>query len=567
MTSAEELSASIPSFQKFLRDDGNRDDENSVPQYIYDKVELLKTIFVEENKTWWTWFWEELERSSQETQFQKAKIVADPTYPDQGLVLTAFEADPHNEQVTVGELEKEQVNLAVLAMLYYLELFNHPERVQELFKQSEQPFQEPKKKFHPEFFRARILKESITINDLALSVQGSDKPRQSRTERFQEGPFINYGRHPEKTGPLPALLQRLRDFLKGDWKFSTEHHENVGRMQARSLITGGANPDVFGTARAISLLAQFHSLSCLPRDGVFSDVKRQVALAKKIFEWNERSPVLYGRPEEEKKKLLEYFNHNVVGVLEASNGNSVSRAEKLYEVGVRSFRIYSPEPGSGGLEVLRNLRKYEKEQDWEPIEIFVGQVVDVQQAIHLEQAGANGIYIGIGGGGRCITGIVGNLTIDWPQLLWDLRGKIHIPVFVEGGASDHIGVSLTLGASGLGATGKLTGNIENPGGYRVFYDENGDPFVYYGGEASDRMREMGGRNDPFNRKAFTEGETRREYIFGDKREVPTMGQTLLGLHEGIIGAMVFQNARNLHDKAVKTLRVESRSGGVMKNTH
>ena len=136
--------------------------------------------------------------------------------------------------------------------------------------------------------------------------------------------------------------------------------------------------------------------------------------------------------------------------MEANSSKAIKRASALYDAGIRTFRIYSPEPGNGPLKTLKALRALEQEMGWEPIEIFVGQVVSVKQAKQLQAEGANALYIGIGGGGRCITGVVGNLTIDWPQLLMELRGEIQIPVIVEGGGSDAIGVTLKLGASGIG---------------------------------------------------------------------------------------------------------------------
>ena len=64
------------------------------------------------------------------------------------------------------------------------------------------------------------------------------------------------------------------------------------------------------------------------------------------------------------------------------------------------------------------------------IEIIAGQVVDVSQAVAAQEVGADGIVIGIGGGGRCITGVRSGSVIDWPELVWGLRGEINIPIIV-----------------------------------------------------------------------------------------------------------------------------------------
>ncbi len=564
-----EFAEQIPPFEQFFRDLGTTSD---IPDYIQAKVNFLKNYIIDEenNTSWWNWMMYELNWMSKVSEISPASngkvglktLPKHESYPNQGLVRTGYEGDikaapplmlkqvPPTSEPRVDRYPEEYVEMTLIAWIYYLELFNHPERLANLFDQSEIPFHPPKKGygvFNKIFKEAKAEGKSITIQDLALVTQGADADRSSRTDRFREGPFVNYGR-------------------KG-----ARNTQYRGRMQARSIIVGGANPDAFGSAMAISTLAQAHSLAPLPRDGFFADTQRQVDLAKKVFEWNKMSPVLVGKTEPQKAKLLDFWNHNVVGVIEANEKKAIKRAEALYEAGVRTFRIYSPEPGNGPLKTLRALRAMEQEKKWQPIEIFAGQAVDADQAKALEDAGANAIYIGIGGGGRCITGVVGNLTIDWPQLLYEMRGKISVPIIVEGGASDAIGVTIILGASGIGAVGKLAGNIENPGGYSVFVDDaKGKVFVYYGGEASDRMRAMAGRLSPFGRVEFTEGESRRIEITFVPGKLPTMLQPLLDLIQGEIGVSIFQNTRTVQElqhRGTRSVRKESANGNFMKNTH
>jgi len=563
----QEFEAQIPPFEAFFRDLGT---DSEIPDYVQAKVEYLKMMVVNEDSglTWWNWLCAELDRMSQVSQVPPARKGKNglreaarqaASYPDQGLVRTGYEYDTaqppqlknsyleHRQEPRVDQYSDEYVELVLYAWIYYLELFNHPERLLHLFEQSQHPFEvPPRTNFNGIFAEAVSRNRAVTIQDLALVTRGDGAERASRTDRFKEGPFVNYG------------------------KTSVKGWENKGRLQARSIIVGAANPDVFGSAMSIATLAQAHSLASLPRDGFFADTRRQVDLATKVFEWNGMSPVLLGKSAADQGHLIEMWNHNVVGVLEANPGKAVKRATALYDAGVRTFRIYSPEPGNGPLKTLRSLRALEEEKVWEPVELFVGQVISLKQAKQLEAEGANAIYIGIGGGGRCVTGVVGNLTIDWPQLLAEMRGEIHIPIFVEGGASDAIGVTLVLGASGIGAAGKLAGNIENPGGYSVFVDRDDQVFVYYGGEASDRMRAMAGRLSAFGRVEHTEGETRRIVIETFPGKLPTMLQALLNLTQGEIGASIFQNAHTLAElqrDSSDSLRVESPNGAGMKNTH
>ncbi len=168
-------------------------------------------------------------------------------------------------------------------------------------------------------------------------------------------------------------------------------------------------------------------------------------------------------------------------------------------------------------------------------------------------------YIGIGGGGRCITGVVAGIAIDWPDLLWRLRGAVKIPIIVEGGANDKIPETLALGASGIGVVGKFGGTIETPGGTRFFIDgTSGNLFKFYGGEASDRMRAKAGRIGPFGRAQNTEGETKRKWLAQDgPGRYPTLVRVLAELMEATATGQVFQGCATLedmHQHAAKRLR-------------
>jgi len=44
-------------------------------------------------------------------------------------------------------------------------------------------------------------------------------------------------------------------------------------------------PDIFGSPSSLASLAASHALVCIPRNGVFSSVKRQADLAKQAIIW------------------------------------------------------------------------------------------------------------------------------------------------------------------------------------------------------------------------------------------------------------------------------------------
>ena len=196
----------------------------------------------------------------------------------------------------------------------------------------------------------------------------------------------------------------------------------------------------------------------------------------------------------------------------------------------------------GALHSVKLLRK----ELGNEVELFVGQVVSVAQAQQLEKAGADGLYIGIGGGGRCITGVRSGSVIDWPELLWKLRGHINLPVIVEGGASDHIATTLALGASGIGVSRVVGGGtIESPGGMLYCIDEQGVFFKPYGGEASARTKYLDGKMLPFNLPSFVEGETTRADMSYLPYGEPTIPFNIFNLIEDSILSLVFRTVQTI----------------------
>lgn len=433
----------------------------------------------------------------------KESQTASASYPSQGMLITPFD---HLGDSTPSMLSPEKMVRVLRVRQYFLEILNHSERIKFLKQLQKEEFVAPKKVDSKVMSHLVENGTAASVSDLGVKVVGSQTQRVSRKERLKEGPFVKLG------------------------KF------------ARSLLVGSAMPDCYGSVSAISTMAQCLSLVGVPRNGPFSDIKRQADLISEVFVALKESEVLIGRTKSEKEFLLNQWQHNIMGVIDATPDKALIRAQALYEAGARTFRIYSPEPGLGALQTVKAMRK----QFGSDVELFVGQVVDLKQAQQLESAGADGLYIGIGGGGRCITGVRSGSVIDWPMLLWQMRGEISIPVIVEGGASDHIATSLALGATGIGVSRIAAGGtIESPGGMLYLTDNKGRFFKPYGGEASARTKFLDNKMLPFKIPSFVEGETRRAYIDHVTDCVPTIPFHIHNLTEDIILSFVFRGVKNL----------------------
>ena len=314
----------------------------------------------------------------------------DDVYPSQGLLLTPFDG------LTVSSLQmlpQEKIIETLRMRMFFLELFNHPHRMEYLKATTDEKFVPPAKIESEVFDYASKTGLSLSIGDLGASVMGSQKNRISRTERYAQGPFVKLGN------------------------------------QARNIFVGSSSPDVWNSSQAISTMAACHSLACIPRNGVMANLKRQVDLTREIFVKLEILAETILAKRTDKKQVYDWWKNNVVGTLETNPKTALVRAKALYKAGIRSFRIYSPEPGVN----LEKTTKIIRAEFGNKIEIFSGQVVDVDQAKRVQEAGANSIFVGIGGGGRCVTGVRSGSAIDWPELVWKMRGEIDIPIIVEGG--------------------------------------------------------------------------------------------------------------------------------------
>lgn len=424
-------------------------------------------------------------------------------YPDQGLLTT-----PHDYLNFQSKqmLPQEKVLETLKIRFFLLEMSNHPYRIHFLKEAQKQEFVAPSKVKGKSIEFAESTGLSISVGDLGANIVGAEQERQSRTQRYAEGPFVKLGK------------------------------------SARILFTGSDSPDVWNSSSAISTMAASFGLALLPRNGIMTDIERQASLAKETFKKldNLKNTLLDKRSDA--KEVHNFWKKNVGAVLEPTQDKALSRAERLYKEGIRMFRIYSPEPGTEIITTTKAIRKHFGSE----IEIFAGQVVDVVQAKKVEEAGADGIFVGIGGGGRCITGIRSGSAIDWPMLVWNLRGEINIPVIVEGGASDHVAVSLLLGATAISTSRVVAGGtIESPGGILYFSDQSGRLFKPYGGEASARTKYLEGKILPFNITPFIEGETTRADLSYIKDAPPTLAYNLHLLNEEAILSMVFRNVGSI----------------------
>lgn len=449
-------------------------------------------------------------------------------YPSQGMLTTPFDfLDYKSRQL----LPAEKLFLTLRVRRFFLELFNHPFRMHYLKEAENSQFIAPKKIDSKLIDNTQRQGLSLSIGDIGATVTGALNERIRRTERYAQGPFVKLGKH------------------------------------ARTIFVGSEQPDVWNSAAAISTMAASHCIACVPRNGIMTDIKRQADLVKESIVWLEDIGDQMLGKRKDKKEVLSFWRNNIFGAVEADPKKALIRAEALVKAGARGLRVYSPEPGTGTAQTVKALKNEYKNS----VEIFAGQIVDNFQAREIEEAGADAIYIGIGGGGRCITGVRSGSAIDWPDLLWNLRGTLTIPIIVQGGASEHIAVTLLLGASGIGVSRVVSGGtIESPGGAMYCLGVDNELFKPYGGEASARTKYIEKKLLPFEIPSFVEGETTKAKMNYVKYVEPTLTYNLHALIEDSILSLVFRGVTDvysLYNINPSPLRRITSSGIIQQQVH
>ena len=340
--------------------------------------------------------------------------------------------------------------------------------------------------------------------------------------------------------------------------------------QGRIPFALGSVPDV-GSFLSYTTMAMANGMAFVSRDKVLSNIDEQAQLVGDVINFlrtvelpKETHPTINDlkifknmfnidlRPESIESPYrgqhLEdiYFNMlreswvgNVGAAIEADPERALKRAEALYEKGCRLFRIYSPEGGTEIVDTARALRQRFPDD----AQIVGGQIMDLRTASRAENAGCNALIIGVAGGSQCTTSVNADIPVNAPNLLYDLRGKIDVPVGIEGGGvGTHLMTAFELGASFVSKPGEIGLSWEGAGGKYMFQDSKGNFYMPYGGEASISAKWWKDSMDSFGRPKFVEGETNVRRV---PKEKLSQTRNIKKLRDQTSIGLVFQRANTI----------------------
>lgn len=181
----------------------------------------------------------------------------------------------------------------------------------------------------------------------------------------------------------------------------------------------------------------------------------------------------------------ERAQRNIGAAIGCSNVEAeLANARYLYDnAGVRLFRIYTINSDPRVIETAAAIRQ----EFGDEIELFVGQVTDVPQALKLihPDIAVDGLFFGHGGGRQCTSATNGMAVTTLEEvykIVTDERFN-HVTVAVEGGVGSQVGHLLLMGVDLISYNQQLARCVIEMGDV-YFQHQNGEICMPYHGSAS-----------------------------------------------------------------------------------
>jgi IMP dehydrogenase len=207
------------------------------------------------------------------------------------------------------------------------------------------------------------------------------------------------------------------------------------------------------------------------------------------------------------------------------------RAKELVKNGANVLVI---DVAHGHHKNVIDMVKWCKEQpEFGDVDIIAGNIATGEAAIDLENAGADGLRVGIGGGSLCTTRIKTGFGVPNVTSLEDVISEAKTPVMADGGIrmSGDIAKALAVGASTVMLGSLIAGTDEAPG---QIVETKGGLYKRYRGSASLETK-------------VTHGQAARN-VEGESTTIPYKGGVnyiITGLLDGVKSALSYAGVNNL----------------------
>lgn len=241
--------------------------------------------------------------------------------------------------------------------------------------------------------------------------------------------------------------------------------------------------------------------------------------------------------DKETKRLL-------VGAAIGTRPDDKDRAAALVDAGVDVIVVDSSQGDSlYQLEMVQHLKEAHPSVD-----VIAGNVVTPSQALHLIQAGADGLRVGMGIGSICTTQevcAVGRAQASAVYHVARFARKHGIPILADGGikSTGHITKALSVGASCVMMGSMLAGTDEAPGEY--FYQDGVRLKRYRGMGSLEAMSKGSEKRYVWENVATTSAVKVAQGVSGAVQDKGTLRRYIPYLMQGV--------RHGMQDAGVKTL--------------
>lgn len=189
----------------------------------------------------------------------------------------------------------------------------------------------------------------------------------------------------------------------------------------------------------------------------------------------------------------------------------------------------------GDHENVINMIKWCKENLDEKVDIIAGNIATAEAAERLQDAGADGLRVGIGGGSLCTTRVKTGFGIPNVTCIENIAYVSKVPVMADGGIreSGDIAKALAVGASNVMLGSLIAGTDESPG--QVIETRRG-LYKRYRGSASLETKSAHGQE--------------QRNVEGESTVIPYKGGIrfiIKGLTEGIRSAFSYAGADSIQN--------------------